>query len=51
MPEHAFRYEVGILKLRNRFQSSAARLLEDYLVDWFNDEDNYTRSSNKTSVI
>ena len=40
--EHAFRYEVGILKLRNRFQSSAARLLEDYLVDWFNDAENCT---------
>lgn len=49
--EHAFRYEVGILKLRNRFRSSGAKLLEDFLVDWFKDSGNYTRNGNESNVI
>lgn len=32
---HPFRYELGILKLRGRFQRPAARILEQHLIDWF----------------
>ena len=49
--EPAFSYEVGILKLRNRFQSQSSLLLEQHLMDWFSNPANYTRTSPETRAL
>lgn len=49
--EHPFVYEVGILRLRNRFQSQSSMLLEQFLTDWFASPDNYTRPSKEAQVL
>lgn len=49
--EHPFRYELGILRLRSRFRSPASELLEHFLLDWFSDSVNWTRTSETVEIL
>lgn len=49
--EHPFRYELGILRLRSRFRSPASELLEQFLLDWFSDSDNWVRTSQTAEIL
>ena len=49
--EHPFHYELGILRLRNRFRSPASELLEQFLLDWFSDSENWSRTVETTESL